>query len=45
MKEEKGTQWGTCDSYFIVERSVFLWGRETAKLQTYPDPHLRNSSS
>ena len=38
MKEKKGTQWGNCGGHFIGERSVLLWGGETAKLQTYPGP-------
>lgn len=38
MKEKKGTQWENCGSYFIVERSVLLWGGETAKLHAYPGP-------
>lgn len=36
MKEKKGTQWGNCGGYFIVERLELLWGGETAKLQTDP---------
>lgn len=38
MKEKKGILGGNCGSYFIVERSVLLWGGETAKLQTYLGP-------